>query len=144
MNADIFWILIPSLLIGLLAWIVTSTRSVRMATIHAQLQRALIDKIGSKEELRAYCDSHPMGGLLDVGGNTPLEKALESIRLGVVLLVVGVAFIGWAVVKSEVPLGIGLLVTAVGAGCIAAGVVTRNLAQRWGLLDRGGRVNERP
>ena len=51
MDANVFWIVVPSLLIFLLGWIVSSTRSVRIATLQAQLQQALIDKIGSSEEL---------------------------------------------------------------------------------------------
>ena len=142
MNADIFWILVPSLLIGLLAWIVAATRNVRIATLQTQLQRALIDKIGSQEDLRAYCESHAIDRLLQ-GGVRPSEMALESIRTGIVLTVAGVVIIIWASVDSRVPFGIGLVAASLGVGCLAAGAATRHLARRWGLLDRDpeGREN---
>lgn len=133
MNADVFWILIPSLLIGLLAWMISSTRAVRMANVRAQLQQALINKISTSEELRAYCDS----GAMDAGVAGPTERALDSIQAGIILLFVGAALGAAAVWNPRVPAELGFVVAALGAGCIAAGVVTRRLAQRWGVNERG-------
>ncbi len=136
MNADVFWIVVPSLMIFLLGWIVSSTRSVRIATLQAQLQQALIDKIGSAEELQAYFESRAVDGPL-CREPSPSDKALDSVRTGVLLAVSGPVMIVWAVFDSRVPLGIGLLTTAVGVGCLAAGAATRYLARRWRLPDRG-------
>ncbi len=141
MDANVFWIVVPSLLIFLLGWIVSSTRSVRIATLQAQLQQALIDKIGSKEELQAYFESRAAEGLLRWDSSAS-EKALDSVRTGVLLAVSGSVMLVWAVFDSRVPLGIGLLTTALGAGCLAAGAATRYLARRWRLPDRGPNAGE--
>jgi hypothetical protein len=141
MDANVFWIVVPSLLIFLLGWIVSSTRSVRIATLQAQLQQALIDKIGSKEELQAYFESRAAEGLLRCD-SSPSEKALDSVRTGVLLAVSGPVMIVWAVFDSRVPLGIGLLTTALGAGCLAAAAATRYLARRWRLPDGGPNAGE--
>jgi hypothetical protein len=141
MDANVFRIVVPSLLIFLLGWIVSSTRSVRIATLQAQLQQALIDKIGSSDELRAYLESGAAERLLR-WEPSPSEKALDSVRTGVVLAVSGPGMIAWAAFDSRVPLGIGLLTTALGVGCLAAGAATRYLAQRWRLPDRGPNAGE--
>jgi hypothetical protein len=135
MDANVFWIVVPSLLIFLLGWIVSSTRTVRIATLQAQLQQALIDKIGSREDLQAYISSRAAEGLLR-SDSSPSEKALDAVRTGVVLAVSGSVMIAWAAFDSRVPLGIGLLTTALGTGCLAAGAATRYLARRWGVPDR--------
>lgn len=140
-DANVFWIVVPSLLIFLLGWIASSTRSVRIATLQAQLQQALIDKIGSKEELQAYFASRAAEGLLR-WDSSPSEKALDSIRTGVLLVVSGSVMIVWAAFDSRVPIGIGLLTTALGVGCLAAGAATRYLSRRWRLSDRGPNAGE--
>ena len=141
MDANVFWIVVPSLLILLLGWIVSSTRAVRIATLQSRLQHALIDKIGSKEELQTYFESRAVEGLLSWNAS-PSEKALDSVRMGVLLAVSGAAMIVWAVFDSRVPLGVGLLTTALGAGCLSAAAATRYLARRWRLPDRGPNAGE--
>ena len=141
MDANVFWIVVPSLMIFLLGWMIASIRSVRIATLQAQLHKALIDKIGSREELHAYCESRAAEEFLR-GDSSPSEKALDSVRTGVLLAVSGSVMIVWAVFDFRVPPGIGLLTTAVGAGCLAAGAATRYLARRWRLPDRGSGAGE--
>ena len=136
MSADTFWILIPSLLIALLAWVVSNTRSVRLATLQAEIQRALINKISSTAELQAYIDSAPGLRLFGTPGSGALERAVEAIRTGVILFLAGIALGVWSALDSRFPVGICLVVTALGVGFLTAGVVTRYLAERWGLLDR--------
>jgi hypothetical protein len=141
MDANIFWIVVPSLLIFLLSWVVSSTRSVRVATLEAQLQQGLIAKIASHADLQAYLESQSGQRSLRSDAS-PSEKALESVRVGVLLAVSGSSMIAWSLFDSRVPLGIGLITVALGAGSIAAGAATRYLAQRWNLPDRGATAVE--
>ncbi len=144
MNADVFWILIPSLLIGLLAWVVASTRSVRLATLQAETRKALIDKIGSKEDLQTYIDHGVIRQFLQGHGSDAVGKAIESIRTGVILFIAGIAMGIWSAIDSRCPIGICLIVTALGTGFLAAGFATRHLAYQWGLVDRNRIAGQDP
>jgi len=141
MSADVFWMVVPALLIYLLSTVVSSARSVRIVAMQTRLQETLIGKIASTEDLRAYFDSDLPSGVLRMGAG-PAEKALDSVRNGVFLLVAGLSLLIWAFADPRVPVGVGAMTIALGVGCLAAGAATRHLAQRWGLLGPQAETGE--
>lgn len=147
MNADTFWIVIPTLLIGLLALVASNTRSIRLAALRAEVQKALIARISTNAELQAYIEKCPALLSGHASGLAALEKALDAIRTGIILLAAGIAAGVWSQLDARFPVGIAFLVIALGVGFVAAGVSTRQLARRWGLLDSpkipGGDPNAR-
>jgi len=137
MNENTFWIVVPSLLVGLLSWIVTNLRWMRVAALEAQVHKALIEKIASEEQFQAYLTSANGSRLLSggLGGELP-QRILNSVQAGIVLTVEGVALAVCSLIEPRIPLGISLLVGALGVGLLCAAATTRYLSKTWGLPDQ--------
>jgi hypothetical protein len=137
MNENTFWIIVPSLLIGLLAWIVTSVQRIRTAAARAQMQRTLIERIASQEQLQSFLASEHGQRLLsnEAVDRNVREKILQSAQMGSVLTVLGLALAACAFVDPRVPIGIGIVVAGLGIGFLVAAAVTHNLSRKWALLE---------
>ncbi|HWQ52775.1 MAG TPA: hypothetical protein VN442_03765 [Bryobacteraceae bacterium] len=115
------------LLIGALRW--KQSRSV---------QRALIDKLGSGNEVAAFLQT-PSGAQFLRGiaeSESPGRTILASVRRGIVVLVVGLglALLGvFTRVADAVPT-IGIVLMFLGAGLLAAAYISYHLARRWKML----------
>jgi hypothetical protein len=140
MNENTFWIIVPSLLIGLLAWAVTNVQRIRIAAARAQMQRTLIERIASQEQLQSFLASEHGQRLLsnEAVDRSVHEKILQSAQMGSVLTVLGLALAACAFVDPRVPVGIGIVVVGLGIGFLVAAVVTHSLSRKWALSELQG------
>lgn len=135
MDANTFWIVVPSLLIALLGWIVASARRAKMATVRAEVQKALIEKLAVHGGVDALLNSDAGKQLFsDPGLGEPLhERIFQSIQTGVILTTAGVSLAVCSRLEPRLPLSIGVLVTGIGVGFLLAAGVTRYFAIRWSI-----------
>lgn len=115
------------LLVGALRW--RQSRSVH---------RALIDRLGSGNELAAFLQT-PAGAQYLRGvaeSESPARTILASVRRGVVVLTVGLGVVllgAYHDGQGAVP-AIGVVLISLGAGLLVAAYVSHYLASRWKML----------
>jgi hypothetical protein len=135
---------------AIIGWLIRSfldyRRQSRTTEVQAQLQRQLIEKMGSSEDLLAYLKSdagHRLVSSAALERSNPLARILGAIQAGIILVVVGGALVllrGLDGLGSDAYTGLtflGTLALAVGAGFLISSVATYALSKRWGLADPG-------
>lgn len=133
---------------SIIGWLIRSIldhrRQSRITEIQAELQRQLIEKMGSSADLLAYLQSdagHRLVSSAALARGNPLARVLGAIQAGIILVVVGGALIllrGLDGLGSDAYTGftfLGTLALAVGAGFLIASAATYALSKRWGLTD---------
>jgi hypothetical protein len=138
MDSNAFWLVVPSLLIGLLGWIVTNIRDVRIARRRMELQHNFIDKMLSCEQTQSYLLT-PEGRrfLAEIeSGERVLDRVLRSVHMGIILCCLALALAGWSMIEPALPPGLAILVGGLGIGFLAASAVTYRLRKAWGLLSQ--------
>lgn len=131
-----------SAVVAVVALISHAIRKVRMARIEAYSK--LIDKIGSSQEFSSFLETESgkqlMASLaLDQPRRDPYSRILASVRAGVILLVLGIAFLILASHFANVAEGffiLGGLGVALGAGFLLSGLISYRLSKKFGLFDR--------
>ena len=72
--------------------------------------------------------------------SSPLGSVLGSIQKGIILLLLGVGFIGGsAAIASQAAAAVGMVLGFVGLGFLVSAGVTRRLSRKWGLLEKPGK-----
>ena len=102
------------------------------------LQRTLIDKLGTGNELAAFLQTPAGDRFLRAitDPESPARSIISSIQCGIVVLVVG---LGTLTMGGSIPLAlrvIGALLTFLGGGLLIAAFVSYLFARRWQLLGR--------
>ena len=129
-------------MIGFIVWVmVTNARRLRMARLQMEMQSKLLERIGSNQELMQYLESDNGRRLLESAtaerGN-PYGRILGSMQAGVVLGLVGVAFLFLRGEVSDAQEGfsvIGALALALGLGFLISAVASFMLSKSWGLIN---------
>ena len=141
-------IMIPVVLLGISAsvcWIVWSilsaVRRIRVSRQKADLQSKLLDKFSGAPELLEYLKTEAGQRLVDTDSfevKSPLLRILYSFQFGVILLVLGGAFLllrNWIPVDGAIAcLVIGVLLAALGLGFLTSGIISYILSKHWGVL----------
>jgi hypothetical protein len=128
-------------------WILRSIldhrRSTRTMQAQVDLQRQLIEKMSSSEDLLAYLQSDAgqrLASSVALDRGNPLMRVLGAVQAGIILVVVGGALIlmrGLEGLGSDAVHGfvfLGTLAVAVGAGFLLSSAATYALSKRWGLV----------
>jgi len=129
-----------------LCWIVkvisNNRKTARMANLQADLQSKLLDKFGSTPELLSYLESDAGKNFAELVpaevGTNPYDKILSSVRMGIVLLMGGLACM---FLRNQINEGfegftiLGALGIALGAGFLLSAAVAYLLSKKWGVIN---------
>jgi hypothetical protein len=126
-------------------WVVFSTiRRLKIARTQSEVHSKLIDKIGSSPEFLTYLDSDSGKRLMasiaiEQPRRDPYNRILLSVQAGVILLLLGVAFLILGSQFANAAEGffvLGGLAVALGAGFLISAGLSYRLSKAFGLLDR--------
>jgi hypothetical protein len=126
-------------------WVVFSTiRRLKVARVQAEVHSRLIDKVGSSQEFLTFLDTEAGKKLVDSIGieqpnRNPYNRIMASVQAGVILLLLGIAFLilgGQFADASEGFVILGGLGVALGAGFLISAGLTYRLSKSFGLFDR--------
>lgn len=127
------------------AWVVYAVLEWRRMKHKNQLQNKIVEKFSGVQELNDFLRSD--GGnkflnFLTVKGLGAKEKLLSSIRIGVILLCLGMAAVAVGPFFTEdsheanIILGIAILVIALGVGFLISTLISLFLSKKWGLIEK--------
>ena len=126
-------------------WVVFSTfRRLKIARMQTEIHSRLLEKIGSSQEFLTYLDTEPGKRLiasiaLEQRRPDPYSRILRSVQAGVILVLVGLAFLllGRHFVNiAEGFLILGTLGIALGLGFLISAGLSYRLSKAFGLFDR--------
>jgi len=134
-------IVIPSfcLMVCWLAWMLTRTNHLK-AKAHIELQKRLLEKIGSAQDVIQLAQTEEGRRLLEaltMERTSPLEQILSSIQKGVVLIIVGLGGLSLRLFFSTgfgLFIVIGVFAGALGLGLLVSAGVAYGLSRSWDLL----------
>lgn len=141
MPVEVMWFLIVGsiTLFGMISFIVytVSRTNARAAQLRTEFHTRMLDKFGSAPEFTEFVRSPEGQRLLQSAAlerPTDAAKLLTSVRRGILLVILGAAFLVSIPLfgASTEPAGfIGLILCALGVGYLISAVVTRRLMQVW-------------
>jgi hypothetical protein len=128
------------------AWIAgniaTNIRQARTARYSAEIHAKFLDRCSGSQDLAAYLE-HSVG--LDLaqspstGPRRLVERLLSTVKLGMVMLLLGASLLGVRFWEDEPSIRRVLLVSgapaaAAGAGFLLAALISYRLCRLWGLI----------
>ncbi len=134
--------LFTTIIVGM---IVSNRRKKFAIQSKAEVYNRMLDKFGSSREFADFLQTAEGRSFLDsfgresVSPSLPLLKILGSVKVGIVLLLLGLALIGlsfWTA-QGDVeqgPMTAGVLLVSVGLGFLITAFVSYRLSKAWGLL----------
>ena len=146
---------------GTLAWLVKTLiaqrRWNRLSRVQTEVHTKLLDRLASSEELLGYIQSSAGRRFLESAPipvedakpslGAPVARILGSIQLGVII---GAAGIGMQVISRGLPadvsravFAVGVFALCLGAGFVAAAIVSYFVSRRLGLWPSPGAVQSR-
>ncbi len=148
MSTDVIALFIPFgvfAMVVMIVWLATREKMVR-ARARTEVQKDLINKFGSGGELAEFLGSEGSRRLLEELGEPKLsaqEKVIRSVKVGVVLSVVGVGFLALMIQESDLMIP-GIILLALGVGFLLAAAISYSLSKKMGLIDEATPAAERP
>lgn len=140
-------VVMPTMFLGI-GWVFkmgyANARQKRAAAMQSELQRRLLEKFATGEELTAFMNSEAGRRFSDfelVEATGPYAKILGSIQVGIILTLAG---IGVLVVDQTIPIGgeglafVGILGLTIGVGFLLSAAVSHRLSKAWGLINGHG------
>jgi len=130
--------------ISWIVWVVTTNRRKHQETVsRAQIQEKLLEKLSTNQDLAEFLKTEAGQELMSATARetaSPIRRILTSIQAGIVLLALGIAFLGLSRLAAledgfEGLLVMGTMATALGVGFLLSGVFSYIVSKSWGLLD---------
>lgn len=126
-------------------WVVYIILEWRKLKHKNQLQNKIIDKLNSVPELNEFLQTE--GGsrflnFLTIEGYSPKEKLLSSITKGIILLMLGIAFVvshgffSTVAEDSSIFVGIGFILFLLGIGFLVSSFISYLLSKKWGIIKQ--------
>ena len=131
--------------IGALFWVAfSSIRRLKVARMQSEIHSKLIDKIGSSQEFLTFLDTEAGKRLvasisLEQPRREPYSRILASVQAGVILLLLGIAFLILGSHFANAAEGffiLGGLAVALGVGFLISAGLSYRLSKAFGLFDR--------
>jgi hypothetical protein len=126
---------------GWVIWVILGWRKWKFKN---DLQNKLIERFNTAPELTHFLQSNVgtrfMNFLL-IEGMGPKEKLITSISEGVILSIVGIAFIFIGPLLAELTQQIrifqalGIVSISLGIGLLVSGFISYHLSKHWGIID---------
>jgi|YelNatPaOPRAMG01_1025707.scaffolds.fasta_scaffold08814_6 hypothetical protein len=126
-------------------WLIFSTiRRLKVARMQSDVHSRLIDKVGSSQELLTFLETESGRKLvasigIEQPSREPYGRILASVQAGVILLLLGIAFLvlgGRFANAAEGFYILGGLAVALGAGFLISAGLSYRLSKSFGLFDR--------
>lgn len=127
------------------AWVVYAILEWRKMKHKSQLQHKIVEKFSGVQELNDFLRSDSGSKFLNfltIKSLGPKEKLLSSIKIGVILLCIGIAslYVGplFTSASQEVKIikGLGILEIALGVGFLISTFISLFLSKKWGLIEK--------
>jgi hypothetical protein len=109
-----------------------------------ELQNKLLDRFKTAPELNHFLQSNigsKFMNFLIIEGIGPKEKLITSISEGIILSIVGIAFIFIGPLLAELTQQIrifqalGIVSISLGIGFLVSGFISYHLSKHWGIID---------
>jgi hypothetical protein len=146
LNTDIVVAFMLPSMFGWMAWLIFSTiRRFKIAKLQAEVQRQLIEKVSSGQELLAYAQTEAGRKLLEslrVETISPYSRIIGAMQTAIVMISLGGALLflrGHLSGSEDGFLFFGTIITMLGIGFAGSAVVSYYLSKSFGLLN-GGRA----
>jgi len=126
-------------------WVVFSTiRRLKIARRQSEVHSKLIEKVGSSQEFLTFLETESGKQLvasigIEQPNREPYSRILNSVQAGVILLLLGIAFLilgGQFANAAEGFFILGGLAVALGAGFLISAGLSYRLSKAFGLFDR--------
>lgn len=126
-------------------WVIfSSIRRLKVARMQSEVHKHLIEKVGSSQEFLTFLDSDSGKQLvasigIDQPRREPYGRILTSVQAGVILLLVGIAFLvlgGRFANAAEGFFILGGLAVALGVGFLISAGLSYRLSKAFGLFER--------
>ena len=156
---DLSPIVIGVVLIIAAAWIINvvvkAFKEKSIVKTKAELYSRLLDKFGSAEGFVEYLESETGRQFVEevtIQGTAPTNKILNSIRIGVVLVMAGIGALALGNIFDNTLGGDlyivlvigGTIVLMLGGGFLLSTFLTYRLSKAWGLLDAETKPEAKP
>ncbi len=128
-----------------IAWVVkmgyANARQKRMAAMQGEMQRRLLEKFDSTEDLVTFMNSETGRRFAEAESlepSSPYSKVLGSVQVGIILTL---ASIGMLVIDRTMSFGgeglavPGILGLTIGVGFLLSAAVSYRLSKAWGLIN---------
>ena len=128
-------------MVVLIVWLVNLSHKNKIRE-QAELQRHFLNKFGSGQELTQFLETPPGQQFLKemtIKGDArgPKERIIGSVKGGIVLLALGVAF--FALMRMEYDLIYpAVILSALGIGLLISAVISYWLSKKWNIFEEKG------
>ena len=133
-------VLVPIALFTMVVLLVAFSYKVKRARIQEQgdLRKRLLDKFSSGQELTEFLATPQGQNFLkdqeaSAAQRSPKGRIISSIGAGIVLLLLGAAFIGLMYQKHSFVFP-GTILTALGVGILVAAAISYRLYKKWNMI----------
>ena len=140
-SAEIAMIIVLPAMFVFWAWVVWVILEWRRVRHKSQLQKMIVDKFSTAQELNDFLQSKEGNKFLNflrLNGRAPREKILSSLSKGVILSFLGIAIIvigGLFAGKMMYFIAFGIVIIALGAGFLVSTKISYKLSKKWGIID---------
>ena len=123
---------------GWVVWVILEWRRVRHKS---QLQKMIVDKFSTAQELNDFLQSKEGNKFLNflrLNGRAPREKILSSLSKGVILSFLGIAIIvigGLFAGEMMYFTAFGIVIIALGVGFLISTFISYKFSKKWGIID---------
>jgi len=123
---------------GWVVWVILEWRRVWHKS---QLQKKIVDKFSTAQELNDFLQSKEGNKFLNflrLNGRAPRDKILSSLSKGVILSCLGIAIIvigGLFAGEIMYFIAFGIVLIALGAGFLISTKISYKLSKKWGIID---------
>lgn len=132
---------------GVVGWIIklflTHRRQMKLAVFNSELNKQLLDKFDSTEELRRFLESDSGRNFIDtvpVERQSPHGRIMGALQTGLIMAAAGIAGL---YLRHHIPEGeetfvfLGALGLALGIGFLLSAGAAWFLSRKWGLINGG-------
>lgn len=132
---------------GVFGWIIklflTHRRQMKLANLNSELNKQLLDKFDSTEELRHFLESDSGRNFIDtvpVERHSPHARIMGALQTGLIMTTAGIACL---YLRHNIPDGqesfvfLGAMGLALGIGFLLSAGASWFLSRKWGLINGG-------
>jgi len=138
---DIVLMTVLPITIAFWAWVVWVILEWRKMRHKSMLQKNIVDKFSSAQELNDFLQSQEGNKFLNFlkfNGLAPREKILSSLSKGVILSFFGIALVLIGQIFTEEMKyfnAFGIVIIALGVGFLISTFISYKLSKKWGIIN---------
>ena len=138
-STGIVGILVPIALFGMvlaIVWLALRQKQARLQ-IKAEFHKQLLDKFGSGREFAEFLESPGSQRFIEDLWSQRSDSKERPLRIGVILMMLGLAFIGLSLMKKDLLIP-GVILLALGVGYLISSAISNRLARKWSETKEPG------